>query len=242
MPNKFIILSNHRSGTFLLMTSLKGHDNIKMFGEYYVVIKHYIDTGYPRVKHRSMKEICENIFLSENSNHTAVGLVQHRIKHDDVMFFDYLFNNKDIKIIFLDRENLLRRFISDEIAISTTTWQCRKSKGDEQIEPIDVKFNSDKFLRNVISYNERKEFYIEKFKQHNVHHITYERLLSNFDNELEQIQKFLNVDVINLKPDTKKQINKPINEIITNYSEMEACLKENNLEHYLDNTLETEIK
>lgn len=244
MITKFVILSYQRSGTFLIKTSLDSHPAIRTSGEYINKIKKYNNGGYYDViKETSMEEICENAFKPNTNTNLAVGLIQHRIHHDDVMFIDYLINNKDIKIIFVDRENALRRFISNERSISTEKWRYHKSLNQELDINTNttIEFNYTKFINSVTCYNERRQFYLNKFKDHNMLFITYEKLTNDYDNELANIQNFLNVPVLELHPDTIKISIDTLKNSVSNYLEMEQHLIDNNLQHYLDDEIEKNV-
>lgn len=237
---KFIILSYPRCGTHLVRTSLMSHDSINARGEYFGKVKKYLNTRY-KIEESSIQEIYNNAFIPNTKDQAATGFCIHRIHHDDAMFLECMYTDKDLKIIFLDRENHLRRFISEEISIKTNKWVQQNNDKNITTEDTTIEFNKDNFLRNINVYNEKKEFYLNKFSGHIVYYTTYEKLVSNFKIELDSIQEFLNVPNINLLPTTDKMTVRPLSEIVTNYKYMCAFLKDNNLDFYLDDTYEIKI-
>jgi len=236
---KFVIITQQRSGGYMLKSALEKHPNIKMFSEYYGKVKQYVYCNYEGLSEDSMYEIYLNAFKLNNPNILASGFIQNRYKHDDVMFLDYLFNDNSVKIIFLDRNNLLKRYISEERSVNKNIWRVNKNEDFTELQPI--KFDIKKFILNINNYNERRAFYINKLKTHKIYFTSYEKLIQDYDNEIYNIQKFLNVSFEQLHPSTIKMSKFNIKQSVINYTEMKEDLSKYNLLHYLDNKIEPEI-
>lgn len=242
MKTKFCILSYPRSGSHLLKTSLQSHKLISICGEYYGRVKKYVNGGYLEITDSSMEEIYNRAITVKHPSQLAAGFLLHRITHDDVMFLDYLLSDTDVKIIFLDRFNLLKQYISWELSLIKLTWRVQMNNKNSYEDDAAIEFNGQKFLNSINTYKERKAFYIKKFENHKICFTSYEKLTAEFDEECKKLQNFLEVPVQKLLPSVTKMNKRTIEETVSNYKYMVSFLHENNLEHYLDNTLETEIK
>lgn len=237
---RFVILSYPRCGTHLLRTALDTHNNITMRGEYYGNIRKF-QAGHKEINFLDTYSLYHQAFKPMNDEITASGFVLHRIRHDDVIFLEYLMNDKNVKIIYLGRDNLLRRFISEKISMITSKWRYHKSLNEDNIQLPSINFDNIEFIKNVNLYNERNEFFLRKFKYHNMYKTTYENIINQYDEELYSIQQFINVQPLKLDVDVNKVVTEPLKNIVSNYDEMIEFLINTNMETYIPINVENII-
>jgi len=124
---------------------------------------------------------------------------------------------KNLKIINLRRENLLRSYVSGEIAKKTGVYLIAHQ---DKREMVKIQINSGKWHKYMTAREQEQIDFKRRFNHHAIYNMTYERLIDNRTEELEKVQKFLNLPEHDLSARLVKQNPYPLNEIITNFDEL----------------------
>lgn len=226
---KFIILSHQRSGSSMTIGTLRKHPQIIGFGELFTSnritfnISGFDNYSKPLLYFREKYPVDflkRYIFTAYRSDIKAVGfkLLPEQIDNKQYKcIWDWLRRNKDIKIIFLTRENLLASYTSRFIAEKAGKFSIR-NESERSKELIAINFEE------CIKEFQKKEMYQQKvidlLSDHDILKVTYEKMVMDLNRIFMEFQHFLKVDLNPLSVDTIKQEVRPLSKVITNYSEL----------------------
>jgi LPS sulfotransferase NodH len=246
---KFVIFSTERSGSSLLVTLLKSHSNITCFGEIFNKTSVIFSTpDYPPVNNslvfklrnlNPVKFIQDIIFKKYSDNKKAVGFKIHYDQGQQYKsVLKYITNDPYVKIIFLNRQNMLETFLSKKLAYKTGVWfvikdedvQFIKNMGIHKYSTIEEYQNKtnkisidpkefEEYHKNIIYW---KNHYENMFTNNQKYHITYEDILNKQDETINGLLKFLEVKQEHLNTPLIKQQSNPLHEVIINYKELET--------------------
>lgn len=228
---KILLLGTARVGSTLLQSYLNEHPEIYCEGEIY-------NTDHLKMygKASKLKEQMNNEPLRFLNNY---GYPKHskKIKFAGFKLFyshfntektkilwDYLFENKDIKVIHIKRKNLLRNFVSLKIAAKTNEWRSF-NQSSNTIEKK-IKLSKEECLQEFETQKITTLNLDNKFKDHNTIEIFYSDLVKNKQETMDNIFQFLNTKSIKIQ-DTilKRQNPEPISELITNFEDLKDKFK-----------------
>jgi len=207
----FIIISDARSGSTMLKTALQGHPKIFIKGEL------FLQDGYKYLNGIIAKrlltyapEVSFDYFYYRDysSNPLAVGfkLLSGQLYGNKSIIWERIQNDSVLKVMRLDRKNLLERYASLQTAIETEIWNIRDpNKAPTYKITIDIS-SLITYLREDVK---NQLFLSNIFANHPVHSITYEELYSNYDNSIQGVLKFLDVPYATLKPSIIKRKSAP---------------------------------
>lgn len=210
----FVICSSMRTGSHALASALGFHPQLKTVGEIFIRPAAFSIPG------NTTKEILE--YFQKNWN----GFINHRSINNHGRFKD-IWNNilaiPGIKVIYLQRKNPVNMFISTNLAMHTKVWQVKRNESNlfngynlnpENPEPIII--DPVQFSRCLDAYQTE----IDRFDLllDNPLPVYYEDLNNNWEEEIERIQKFLEISPEKIVPATKKLIGGK--EFVQNYEEL----------------------
>ncbi len=193
--NRFIIVCAPRTGSTMLRLMLNEHPDIICKGE--IIVPH-------KIKRKKAIEFFEKeVFHKNKTSGFKFKYKQFFEQYPEVR--DEIIKSTDIKIIHMMRKNLIKRHISNKIAGRTGVNLVRKSS--EKPEQVKIKINFNRLIKDI----EKNEYEIKKikkiFKNHEIFNIYYEDFYPEIDRQvLNNLQKFLGVESLDLKPLTKKLI------------------------------------
>jgi LPS sulfotransferase NodH len=158
----------------------------------------------------------------------------HPLDAEDNWVWDRIYNDTSIPIIHLTRTNLLRTYLSRQIADKTRVW--RDETGNKAIDTDDKRVTLDP--------NECKAEFIKTDKWvkeaesrmvgHRVLQVTYEELTGEGQGAcLNRIQEFLQVKPLKLSSGMKRQNAEDIEKLVLNYEELARSLKGTEWERFL---------
>ncbi|MCA9917730.1 MAG: sulfotransferase domain-containing protein [Anaerolineales bacterium] len=232
MPEKFIILAQERTGSIWLQRLLDSHPEIECVGELFnnsaqvrqtirKVARPIADNEPP------VPYLNEFVYKAYPAPVQAVGFrlfYEHGWHRTWMPLWHYL-RDEGVKIIHLQRRNLLDRYLSFQLAMRSNIWIKLKDAPDNHNAPIVLDpqdcFNNIKYSEQLRA--ERAEF----FSNNLVLNVAYEDLQADFDGETAVIQQFLGVSPQALTAKTKKQTTKQKRELIANYDELRDLVKNN---------------
>ncbi len=217
---RFIILATHRTGSTLLESYLNCHTNTPCSSELFqakvshpLSVPRYIE--WQRFYRKSISRYISKFVPAGGGFKLMYGQLS---KFPDLQ--RYLIKHK-ILIIHIQRENLLRRYLSYHLAKKTDSWSSNTS--EYKLSPI--KLNPENIL-NEIREMQKKVNHHRHFQKTNPYlDITYEDLSEFPDRTLSRIWNTLNEKPVQLKTELVKQNPYPLVKMISNYQEIETALK-----------------
>lgn len=212
----FVIRSYPRCGSNMLASALGNHTDIKNHGELF----HVAHNGH------SLKR------------HGAAGwlLKQEMAPYDCFVVHAVVPGNERVRqvyeelwtgikayqppVILLEREDIIRRYASLQIATKTNNW-----RRDHEIVPVTsatVELDPNDAVTNYLQTKQAFEEGRSEFPWGYV--VTYEQLLHRWERHMQKIQTMLGLPIQQCVPKTLKQDARPIQEIVSNYDEFKAAL------------------
>jgi hypothetical protein len=141
--------------------------------------------------------------------------------------WSYLHSHTDLKVIHLVRENLLRQKLSARLAKATGKWGVGATGGiAKPREKPRVTLDPERCKRDFAAKERMRREAVQNFSDHDLLQTSYERISDTPQAVLARIQRFLDLDVMTLHTDTRKQEKRPLEEAIANYSELRDALSD----------------
>ena len=215
---KFIIVSQARTGSTMLTSALSHHQEILMHGEVFGMDNAHLNFYGIDYKHNPpLVDILRSIrnkdpvkffydFVLQAGNRKAVGL---KFKFEELSqpiwepLVEVIKDDVNIKIIFLKRRNLWERYLSEYVAVNVTkifnTQDPNYGRDTIEIEIPPLKV--EKAFRRSRRW---ERLYYKMFKSHPHIRLTYEGLINNLEGRMQEVQNFLGVQSENLFPSTIK--------------------------------------
>lgn len=216
IQDKFLILSNQRSGSHFLQSLLNSHSQINFAGEALINPTRWIqnnDNNKSTIIHKTLLNYC--------------GFIYHREYPDKEYFQQFIKSNKNIGIIFLFRKNILKQFISLKIAEKN-----KKFQNNVTTERISIDFNEFYDF-----HHKMKKLFIDFWIFLNENNIrTFVVEYENIHKEIYKLQEFMNLNIEELNTKLIKQENRKIQDIVINYDELKQFLSKKELIRYLDDS------
>lgn len=258
---KFLIITQPRSGSAWFMSNLNSHPQIycprvptlfskcnlspiKWFKPRFLQVSHprspyykYRSLSFKRqIAHRLNRNKIIHDFLSalyaENHNAKAVGFKMNYSQIRKYAATISWVKQNDVKIIQLIRNNLLKRLVSHKIA---NTRDLRHST--QSVEPIKVHIDPevliDDFRRSQKRFAKYRKYFRDTLGVPYLE-IAYESLFADFDSEIREVLKFLEIDrILPLTSELVKMNPDSLKDIIENYGEVKQALTNTEFENFL---------
>jgi LPS sulfotransferase NodH len=210
---KFVIISDSRTGSTLLMQLLNSHPEILCFGEEFKNLKIF-----------SCRQIWNKIYRKRPKSVNWVGFKLfyfHPWQSNDHQVWDFLEADKNVLIVHLTRRNILRSYVSKQIGLKTRKWTENINRPHEiSEEEKKVKLDPEACRENFESISGYIEQTEKRFKDHKIIPVVYEDLDKDKQTIMDRIYK--NLGVANFKVATymKKQNPEKLEDLIVNYSDL----------------------
>ena len=225
---KFIILGRSRTGSNLLLNLLQSHQQIRLFYElfnndynpknFWDFINQDLEDIWQMKQDHPIDFLEKLIFREMPKYISAVGFklfYYHAQQGKERSVWNYLKDAKEIKIIHLKRKNLLKTYVSQEIALQTNNWV---SKGKlHKINDTSINLDYSLVLKAFETTRRREQEAEQFFAEHQMINIIYEDIVKDYVKETKRIQDFLNIDYQPLSISTRKQSQKSLAQQIHNY-------------------------
>ncbi|QEC69589.1 sulfotransferase [Panacibacter ginsenosidivorans] len=244
---KFIVFTTPRTGSTLLVKSLDRHPEIFCAGEIFLLngTQFHGECSFPFWKlplpkkaiyimnfpnmWMNLSSFLKNFFTPANGEKAKGFKMMHFQTFYVPGMIEYIKKN-DIKVILLLRENLLKNTLSDLRARDTGVYHNSGNVAEKL-----PKFNVDipqleKKMEEIAGIQKELENVTSSM---NTLKITYEDF-ENWDATISKVLNFINVENIQLPPVSKKLNPDKLEDMIENYDEMAAWLKQKNYAHFLD--------
>ena len=223
--DKFVIVTRSRTGSNLLKSLLNSHPEIIAEGEL-----------FRRLEGRSCKEIWDNTFSPKSKKIKYIGFklfYYHPLDSDDKEVWEFIKSDRNIKIIHLTRENILRTVVSREIADKTNAWTNKGNKNitknGKQIE-LDIDYCLSEF---ELTKNSEEKTKVD-FADHDFIQLSYEDLSDDKQKVMNELFQFLSVDSVNVSSSYKKQNVEKLKDLVTNYDKVYEQLEKTKWANFLN--------
>ena len=229
ITTRFIVLSEQRSGSTLMVRELgRRWPEIRSKGELF--------KSRRRVGADSFEDLVERAFV-EQSGHRIVGckLFLDQVSPEEMAS---LLSLDGMRIVVLQRRNLLRRFVSLQIAKRTATWVQADASTPESRLSIDERrlaidtHELDRSLQQSFTGFLRRQRLISSLPSI---HVWYEDLAADLDGELRRVASFLGGGdpAHEAPPQLTRQNPEPLSELILNFDEVSDHVRRIGLAEFL---------
>ncbi len=222
--NKYIVLTQARSGSNMLRSLLHSHPQIISDGEI-----------YRRLYGRNSVKMWNRFFSKKPHHIKQVGFklfYYHPVDSDDRTVWDIIKSDSNIKLIQLSRKNKLKMIVSRDIAMKTDVWSSKRNENQKVDKRIEL--DTKKFIDECNQIDVWENQIEHLFPQHQLIKITYEDLVKERDKVMAEVFNFLEVDNLSVKPLFKKQNTEEIKNLILNYDQFSSEIKSTRWAFLLD--------
>jgi len=218
---KFIVLSRSRTGSNLLLNSLKKHPHIQVFGE---IFRGGVNDDVKAAVIESAEDYLEkNIFKHYDKSIRAIGFkifYQHPVWDRSGNVWSYLQNLDKLKVIHLKRNNILRALVSQKIAFKTDVWKAVDTKDESRADDRKVRLSKEEceaFFEKTRAWEADGD---RMFCDKALLQISYEELANDYQDQMQRVLAFLEVSPVKMQPQTRRQNPESLRELITNYDQL----------------------
>ncbi len=226
---RFVVVGTGRSGSNFLRGLLNAHPAALALGE--IFREHgrigWDIRGYPRSRkvmtlfeRQPARFIEQVVYRRYPGGLNAVGfkLFYHHARDESwAPVWDYLKDDKDIRVIHLKRKNLLKVHLSQCKADRTGRWINTRGVR-EATEPIEL--DHDGCLAMFEETRSDEEACDRLFAEHELLGMSYEDLTTDEAGQIVRVQTFLGLPSMPVKPSTYKQSSLPLIRSISNYEDL----------------------
>lgn len=207
MANRFIIVCAARTGSTLLRLLLQSHSDVCCHGEIITPDpQRALQLAGMKAEYKSnLRDLLIETrkadparFLQDFALYPgrflAVGL---KIKYSEFVpevignARDWVLEHKDVKIIHLKRENLLRRLVSHRLAVQSGVTMVLRGGDVPAYESL--RLDLDTCIHDFAAVRAEEERFAALFSDHAVLDVTYERVVDPNSGECARILDFLGV-------------------------------------------------
>ena len=223
IQQRFAIVGNARTGSNYLLDGLRTSPAIRMYHEIFASHNRQVGTDFDK--------ILSTVFQYESKSTKVVGFkvfYNHLTEEEWKKFLSC----RDLKVIHLTRRNRLRTVISLEIAFKTGQWTKSGSSGGPREKRVTL--DPSKLMRRLEQIEEGEAATRARFRDRQILEIVYEDLVQSPREIFASVSNYLGVDGIDPgKIKLKRQNPERLAQLITNYAEIEALLKQTGFAEYL---------
>src|SRR6266508_2176742 len=227
VDQRFAIVGNARTGSNYLLDGLKSSPSIRVYHEIFADHNRRIGEDFDRV--------LSTVFQPESKSTKIVGFkvfYNHLTENEWQKFLAF----RDLKIIHLIRTNRLRTVISLEIAFKTGQWTKSGKGSSGEIKVKRLMLDPSKLIKRLERMEEGEATARIRFHDRQILEVIYEELVKSPKLVFEAVGKYLGVDGIDPgKIRLRRQNPETLQQLIINYDEIEAALRNTRFAEYLNN-------
>jgi len=165
MSRRFVLLSAARSGTSLIIETLRTHPQALVHGEiFHEKVEWHVRSEFLACNDVAKRDVDPIGFardiLAQDFGHDAVGFKMWREQNETVC--DYLLRDPTVVKIILKRENRLAHFSSCVLAQVTDVWNVRSNDRLGRVAPRRLSFSRNGLLNFIRHHEELHEYYMAK--------------------------------------------------------------------------------
>lgn len=235
MASKYIIICQARTGSTMLASALSDHPEICAHGEVFGMGDAHLN--FWGINYEKQPPLIDSLRKFRNAeprrflrefvlNPGIFKSVGFKFKFEELSqpmwaaAVEEIAADRSLKILFLQRENLWRRFLSEYVAVHVTKMFNTTDKRYEQPDiSIDIPIP---LIEKAFRRSRRWERnYSRMFARHDRLDLSYEMLSRNYDGRIKQVQSFLNVPRRDVRPSTVKLSEAKSKTVIKNLEEIQ---------------------
>jgi len=224
IDQRFAIIGHARTGSNYLLNGLKSSPSIRMY--------HEIFADHNRQIGKDFDKIFSTIFQYESKATRIVGFkifYNHLTEEEWKKFMAC----KDLKVIHLIRRNRLRTIISLEIAFKTGQWM--KSKNSGRLTEKRITLDPSKLIERLEQIENEEAAARARFRDRQTLEIVYEELVQAPQEVFASVGRYLGIDGIDSgRIRLKRQNPETLQQLIVNYDEVKAKLKNTRFAEYIN--------
>lgn len=233
---RFVVLSSARSGSNMLVTMLDEHPEARCYGE---AFNPDYGRGYEKWRNRSwtrraigkylqgysMESYLDSLFARvDGTKVRAAGFkVIYPGQFDRAPVLRYYWRTRGFKAIALTRKNLLRKYVSAQIANQDQVWSSREARQ----KTVSVRIDATDLERSLRRMETVNRLILDVAREFRGMEVSYEDLIEDRSIVMGSICRFLGIrmeDAASVKPRTARQNPAHLSELIENYEEVRELL------------------
>lgn len=218
----FFILCEARTGSGLLVDYLSSSERTSIGGE---VLNPLTTPGIH--KQASKRRALCHVQYSLNALPTDICGVKLHLKHcqwHNVDITDLVDHFPNARFIILYRKNISRQYISEQIASRTLQYEDRSNKRKKDEVQIDVDRTEFSEYAMWVMASYRKIIENDQIADRSII-LSYEELISDPNKKVtEDIFPFLGIETTQIRSSLKKQNDRRLSAMISNYGEVEDLI------------------
>jgi len=223
IEQRFAIVGNARTGSNFLLDGLKTSPSIRMY--------HEIFASHNREIGKDFDKVLSTVLQHESRSTRMVGfkVFYNHLTADE---WQKLVDWKDLKVIHLTRRNRLKTVISLEIAFKTGQWTKAGHSGGPKEKG--VMLDPLKLIKQIEQIEAGEASARARFCDRQILEVVYEELVQSPRQVFASVSEYLGVDGID--PDKirlKKQNPEGLGQLIMNYDDVGAVLRNTRFAEYL---------
>ena len=232
-PIRFLITCVARTGSTMLVHSLRYHDDVCCHGEVFGPGSQAMLFGIkagdkpPWVETlTALRDADPVAFLRDfvfcAGSRAAVGV---KLKHEELQLPQHkevrgaLVEDRDVRVLHLTRDNLLKRFVSQVMAVKVNKIFNTTSR--KEVPPLRTIQLSPRECREDFEHTASREAEVRQwFAGHPILELKYEHMVADYAGEMARVQNFLGVPIRGLETKTQKMTSDDLWKVIENYEEL----------------------
>jgi len=231
----YMICCPARSGSTLLVHLLRSHPEVlshgEVMGQKITGLSGPLGTRFGKDADmlntlEAIRQARPQTYLYSYILHThgkkAVGF---KLKYEELgspeyaQILDFIKADTDLKIIFLDRENLFERYVSHYVVVNVTgVTLIQSGQPNPAVRPITL--DPADIERNFKEELDKRQRFRELFSSHRSIETTYDKLVADTVPEMNRIYRFLDLTEHVAVAKTKKILDTNLASFIENYAEI----------------------
>lgn len=238
----FVVLTTQRSGSVMLVQSLRSHPQVFCYHEMFrrghpspdAFRAHLASSRWRRVRrwvlpYGTTLRYLEDLYGSR-PNEDAVGfkLMYNQLRRDPFLY--PTFRRLGVRVLHLVRRNLLKTEVSAVVARDTGRFHVKERPND----PVRVRIDAATIAERLEWRERAVERHRRRFRRFPVLEVTYEDLVADREEQSMRITRFLDVEPRVLTTDWVKVNPDRLSAVVANYEELVACLRGTRFAAFLD--------
>jgi len=224
---KFIVLTQGRSGSNMLISMLNSHPHVHAKGEL-----------FHRLYGQPATRVLAKIYGAHPAQIEAVGFkifYYHPLDEPVTQVWDLLTAVEDLHVIHLKRRNLLRLVLSKKIALQTDSWVNRNGTATElAIQQRQVAFSVQELEAEFSEIDEMQRRFGTRFQSNRMMTTYYEEIAANPTAEMRRITDLLGLEPSTTKATVKRQNPERLSSLILNYHELKSAFRGTSWEPFFE--------
>ena len=235
----FLILGTERTGSNLLSNLLANQPGVQVAGELFnprfirerklpwILADGVDEARLLRLRARDPLALhLQLVADSERSGGAWVGmklLYVHGLFDDRVV--EALLAQRGMPVIHLVRRDAVRRFVSFCRARESDQWFSPKGKPKSAPKLSPLRIDPQEALSNLVQTEMCDERFSEVFRGHPTMRLSYEELVEDLPGALHRVGAFLGLDVRDVVPQSKKQGERRLADMVANLEELREAFQ-----------------